>query len=123
MKNVAALVAIGVRADGHHEILGVAEGGREEEASWLPFFRSLPERGLTVVQLMVGDKCRGLVEALGKRFPQAAWQRGMVHCLRNVATLAPKGKAQDVVALLKALHGQEDRAADDRKTTEVVAKL
>lgn len=123
VKNLAILVAIGVRADGHREILGVAEGGREDEASWLAFLRSLLDRGLSGVKLVVSDKCRGLVEALGACFPQAAWQRCMVHWQRNAATLVPTGKAKELAALLKAIHGQEDRAAAERKAVEVAAKL
>src|ERR1700757_3883132 len=60
VKNVAVLVAIGVNADGHREILGVCEGGKEDAASWRLFLRHLKQRGLRGVQLLVSDKCLGL---------------------------------------------------------------
>src|SRR3954471_19991061 len=41
VKNVAVLVAIGVSADGHREILGVAEGGKEDAEGWRSFLRHL----------------------------------------------------------------------------------
>jgi hypothetical protein len=46
VKTVAVLVAIGVNADGHREILGVCEGGKEDAASWKAFLRHLKDRGL-----------------------------------------------------------------------------
>src|SRR5262247_647923 len=84
VRPVAVLVAIGVNADGFREILGVMEGAKEDAASWRAFLRSLKERGLRGVQLVVSDKCLGLVEALGEFFPEALWQRCVVHFYRNV---------------------------------------
>src|SRR6202166_71151 len=46
VKNVAVLVAIGVRSDGHREILGVVEGLKEDTESWRGFLRHLKQRGL-----------------------------------------------------------------------------
>ena len=84
VKNVAVLVAIGVNADGHREILGVEEGTKEDKESWRGFLRRLKERGLTGVRLATSDKCLGLMEALGEFYPEAAWQRCVVHWYRNV---------------------------------------
>jgi putative transposase len=123
VKNVSVLVAIGVNANGYREILGVAEGMKEDKESWLAFVRWLAERGLSGVRLFISDKCRGLVEALGECFPAAGWQRCVVHFYRNVLTAVPKGRAREVAAMLKAIHAQEDRAAAERKAAEVVEKL
>ena len=62
------LVAIGVNSDGYREILGVAEGSREDKESWNNFFRYLKERGLNGVKLVISDKASGLVEVLGDFF-------------------------------------------------------
>jgi putative transposase len=123
MKNVAVLVAIGVRSDGYREILGVAEGLREDKESWRGFLRHLKERGLRGVRLITSDKCLGLVECLPEFFPEAAWQRCTVHFYRNVFTVVPQGKRKEVAAMLKAIHGQEDRQAAREKSQAVVAKL
>ena len=64
IENIAILVALGVNSAGNREIIGAAEGGKEDKESWLKFLRSLKDRGLSGVRLMVGDKCHGLVEAL-----------------------------------------------------------
>jgi transposase-like protein len=123
VKNVAILVAIGVDSDGNREILGVCEGTKEDLESWRKFLRHLKERGLKGVRLIVSDKCLGLVEALGEFFPEAQWQRCVVHWYRNVFTAVPKGKVKAVAAMLKAIHAQEDRQAARRKAEDVVAKL
>ena len=123
VKPVAVLVAIGVRADGHREILGVAEGLREDKESWRGFLRHLKERGLRGVRLITSDKSLGLVECLPEFFAEAAWQRCTVHFYRNVFTVVPKGKRKEVAAMLKAIHAQEDRQAAREKAQAVVAKL
>jgi len=123
VRPVAVLVAIGVNADGFREILGVVEGAKEDTESWRAFLRHLKERGLQGVQLVISDKCLGLVEALGECFPEARWQRCVVHWYRNVMRVVPTGKVREVVALLKAIHAQEDREAALAKGAQVVAKL
>jgi transposase-like protein len=71
VKNVAVLVAIGVREDGYREILGVVEGLNEDTESWRNFLRHLKQRGLKGVQMLISDKCLGLVEAVGEFYPEA----------------------------------------------------
>ena len=123
VRNLAVLVALAVRADGHREILGVVEGAKEDSESWLSFLRQLKQRGLQGVRLVISDKCLGLVEAVGEVYPEAAWQRCMVHWYRNVFTVVPRGRVKEVAAMLKAIHAQEDWPAAERKGQEIVAKL
>jgi transposase-like protein len=123
VKNVAVLVAIGVREDGYREILGVAEGLKEDTEGWRSFLRHLKQRGLNGVRLIVSDKCLGLVEAVGEFYPEVGWQRCMVHWYRNVMSVVPGGKVKEVVAMLKAIHAQEDRQAARGKAQAVVEKL
>ena len=53
------------------EVLAVAEGPKEDKASWTAFLRHLKERDLKDVRLFVSDKCLGLVESLGEFYPEA----------------------------------------------------
>ena len=123
VRNVSVLVAVGVNRDGYREILGVAEGAREDKESWTSFLRYLKDRGLKGVELFTSDKCIGLVESLGLFYPDALWQRCVVHFYRNVFTVVPKGKIKEVVAMLTAIHAQEDRKEAQKKATTVVKKL
>jgi transposase-like protein len=77
--NVHVLVATGVNADGHREILGVEVTSAENGAGWLSFLRGLVARGLSGVQLVISDAHRGLVEAIAATLPGAAWQRCRTH--------------------------------------------
>lgn len=123
VKNVAILVAIGVAADGYREVLGIAEGAKEDKASWLGFLRHLKQRGLSGTRLFVSDACLGLVESLAEVFPEASWQRCVVHWYRNAWSCVPKGKVKEVAAMLKAIHAQEDHAAAQKKAADVAEKL
>ena len=123
VKNVSILVAIGVNQDGFREVLGVAEGTKEDKASWQGFLRYLEDRGLKGVKLIVADRCLGLVESLAEFYPEAAYQRCTVHFYRNVWSLVPSSKVRPVAAMLKAIHAGEDREAARAKTDLVVAKL
>jgi putative transposase len=123
VRNVSLLVAISVNGEGYREILGVVEGAKEDLASWRGFLKHLKERGLGGIQLIVSDACLGLVESAAEVFPEARWQRCVVHWYRNVFAHVPSGKLREVALMLKAIHAQEDRTAARRKADEVIAKL
>lgn len=91
-ENVAILVAIAVNENGYREVLGAAEGMKEDKASWVNFFPWLRGRGLDGVKLVVGDKCLGMLEAVGEVFPEAKYQRCTVHFYRNVFAVTPRSK-------------------------------
>ena len=122
-ENVAILVAIAVNEDGFREVLGAAEGMKEDKASWVSFFQWLRGRGLDGVKLIVGDKCLGMLEAVGEVFPDAKYQRCTVHFYRNVFSVVPKSKVKIVAKMLKAIHAQESKKASREKAKAVVAEL
>ncbi len=95
-KNVAILVEIAVNEDGFREVLGAAEGMKEDKTSWVSFFRWLRGRGLDGVKLIVGDKCLGMLEAVGEVFPDAKYQRCTVHFYRNAFSVVPKSTVKIV---------------------------
>ncbi|MHA1942637.1 MAG: IS256 family transposase [Candidatus Hodarchaeales archaeon] len=123
VRNVSVLVAVGVNKEGYREILGVAEGAKEDKESWRNFLRYLKKRKLNGVKLFITDKSLGLVETIGEFYPKARWQRCVVHFYRNVFSVVPKGKVKEVVAMLKAIHAQEDRKEAVKKAATVVKKL
>ena len=123
VKNVSVLAAIGVGQDGYRRILGVVEGHKEDKAGWLAFLKQLKERGLQGIRLVISDACLGLVDALAEVYPDADWQRCVVHFYRNVFSHVPNGKVRAVAAMLKAIHAQENRAAAQRKAKEVIETL
>ncbi len=123
VENVSVLVAIGVDDTGHREVIGVAEGMKEDKASWEQFIRSMIERGLKGVRLVVGDRCAGLVATVGEMLPQARYQRCMVHFMRNVLSKVPPTHREWASAALKAIFAMESRASALAKAEEVAREM
>jgi putative transposase len=109
--NVHALVATGVNADGHREILGLQVTSAEDGAGWLGFFRDLTARGLTGVKLVTSDAHNGLVAAIGATLPGASWQRCRTHYAANLMSATPKASWPWVRALLHSVYDQPDTAS------------
>jgi putative transposase len=102
----AVVVATGVAADGHREVLGFDVGDSEDGAFWTAFLRSLRARGLAGVQLVISDAHAGLKTAIASVLLGAAWQRCRVHFLRNVLAAVPKGSAEMVAATIRTIFAQ-----------------
>src|SRR3974390_2804264 len=123
VRNVSLLVAIGVNDDGYREILGICEGAKEDKAGWSAFLKHLKERGLNSVRLIISDACMGLAESAAEFFPEAAWQRCIVHWYRNIFSHVPSTKVREVAAMLKAIHAGEDLVAARQQAVRVIEKL
>ena len=123
IQNVSILVAIGVNEEGSREILGAAEGLKEDRESWKNFFIWLKSRGLNGVRLIIGDKNLGMLESIPEVFPEAAYQRCTVHFYRNVFSVTPRKKMRSVSLMVKAIHAEESKAASREKAKQVADKL
>jgi putative transposase len=121
--NVHALVATGVNADGHREILGLDVASAEDGAGWLAFLRGLVARGLSGVQLVISDAHPGLVAAIGSALPGASWQRCRTHYLRNLLTRVPKSAQPHVATQVRTIFDQPDADAVTAQFDRVVAAL
>ena len=121
--NVACMVAVGVTADGHREILGVDVCGSENGAGWVAFLRCLVARGLSGVQLVVSDAHGGLIDAIGAVLPGAAWQRCRTHYARNLMNQVPKSAQPWVATLLRTVFEQPDAASVRAQMAQVIAAL
>ena len=122
-ENASVLVAIGVTEDGYREVIGTAEGLKEDTASWKSFFVWLKSRGLEDVKLIIGDKNLGMVESIGEVFPEAKYQRCTVHMYRNIFSVVPSKKCKEVAKMLKAINAQENKKATKEKAKLVIEKL
>ena len=118
----AVVVATGVAADGHREVLGFDVGDSEDGAFWTAFLRSLKARGLGGVQLVISDSHAGLKAAIASVLLGAAWQRCRVHFLRNVLAQVPKGSAEMVAATIRTIFAQPG-PVQVREQLEVIAGM
>jgi len=121
--NVHCLIATGVNADGHREILGVDVTSSEDGAGWLAFLRGLVARGLSGVALVTSDDHAGLVSAIGSVLPGAAWQRCRTHYHRNLLTKVPKSAQPWVSTLVRTIFEQPDAASVRAQHAQVVSAL
>jgi putative transposase len=118
----AVVIAIGVRADGHREVLGLDVGDSENGAFWTGFLRSLAARGLGGVKLVIADAHLGLGQAVRTVLLGAGVQRCRVHFMRNVLGVVSKPHAAMVAALIRTIFAQPDAAAV-REQLDVVAGM
>jgi putative transposase len=118
----AVVVATGVAADGHREVLGFEVGDSEDGAFWTAFLRSLKTRGLSGVQLVISDAHAGLKNAIASVLLGAAWQRCRVHFLRNVLAAVPRGHAEMVAAAIRTVFAQPS-PVHVRDQLEVIAVM
>ena len=123
VENVSVLVVIGVDSEGHREVIGVAEGMKEDGDSWEQFVRGMIERDLKGVRLVVGDRCAGLVSTVNSMLPKARYQRCMVHFMRNVLSRTPPTHRQWASAALKAIFAMESRESALAKAESVAAEM
>jgi putative transposase len=110
VRAVSALLAIGVNAAGHREILGLQLGDSESEGSWTAFFAWLKRRGLAGVDLVVSDAHGGLVSAVQRYFQGATWQRCQTHFARDLGNATPRALRQELHEHLRGLFMAPDLA-------------
>jgi putative transposase len=122
IRSTAVIIAVGVNTDGRREVLGVATGPSEAESFWKGFLRSLADRGLRGVKLVVADDHKGLRAAAAKVF-HATHQRCKVHWLRNALAHAGPKQRPAVVAMLKTIFAQETADAARTQWAQVADAL
>jgi transposase-like protein len=104
--SMATIVAVGVNTDGRREVLGVATGPSEAETFWKGFLRSLADRGLRGVKLVIADDHKGLRAAASRVF-HATIQRCRVHWMRNALANVTSKQRPGVIAMIKTIFAQE----------------
>lgn len=100
----AVYVVMGIDEEGHRQILGFYIGGKESATTWKDVFRQLRERGVEEVLLGVSDGLAGLKDAFLEAFPQADYQRCVVHKLRNTAAKVRKKDQPQILNDLKPVY-------------------
>ena len=122
----AVIIAVAVNEDGKREVLGVATGPSEAETFWTEFLRSLADRGLRGVKLVIADDHKGLhkgLRAAARRVFNATHQRCRIHWLRNALAHAPAKQRTAVAAMLKTIFAQETKAEAEAQWDTVADAL
>lgn len=119
----AVVIATGITANGDREILGVDIGDSEDETFWTRFLRSLRDRGLGGVRLVISDAHAGLKASIRKCFAGSTWQRCRVHYARNLLATVPKSHVEFVAAAFRSIFALSDRTEIEARWDEVAATL
>ena len=119
----AIVIATGLRADGHREVLGLDVGDSENETFWTEFLRDLKDRGLAGVRLVISDAHAGLKAAIRRVLQGAGWQRCRVHAMRNLLSVARHQHRQVIAALIRTIFAQPDPDAARTQLRTVVDQL
>jgi transposase-like protein len=122
VESMAVVVATGVNPQGRREVLGFDVIPAETEEGWTGFFKSLKERGLNGVKLVISDAHKGLTAA-ARKVLKAEWQRCKVHFYRNVLVHVPKRSQAEVSEAMKAVFVQRDEKSAKTKAADLVRQF
>ena len=122
VESMAVVIATGVNRDGRREVLGLDVLPAESEEGWTGFLKSLKERGLSGVKLVISDAHKGLTAAVRKVL-KAEWQRCKVHFYRNVLVHVPKRSQAEVSEAMKAVFVQRDEKSAKAKAAELARQF
>src|SRR5215204_3377100 len=113
VRNKAVHIALGVRADGSKEILGLWLEQNEGAKFWLRVMNELKNRGVEDVLIAVVDGLKGFPEAITAGFPEATVQTCIVHLLRHSLDFVSYKDRKPVAAALKGIYRALDADAGE----------
>jgi len=118
----AVLVVVGFTGQGRREVLHWGVCDSESEQCWGEVFKSLKDRGLQSVKLVVSDAHRGIRAALARHFQGAMWQRCRVHFKREMGRKVSYKVLKELMADLAAVYAPWERCECLRRGQEMAAK-
>jgi transposase-like protein len=101
--DIAVLIAVGVSATGFREVLALETYAGERAEAYRSLLKELTQRGLCGVALVVSDDHESIQAAVRTELPGVAWQRCIVHFMRNVLAKVPQNERAQVAADLKSI--------------------
>ncbi len=113
VRNKAVHIALGVRADGAKEILGLWLEQNEGAKFWLRVMNELRNRGVEDILLAVVDGLKGFPDAIRAVFPEAMVQTCIVHLLRHSLDFVSYKDRKPVAAALKGIYRAIDATAGE----------
>lgn len=114
VRSKAIHIALGVRADGRKEVLGLWIEQNEGAKFWLRVMNELKNRGTEDIMLAVVDGLKGFPDAITAVFPEAVVQTCIVHLLRNSMDFVTWKDRKPLASALKAIYRAVDaKAAED----------
>ena len=123
MRDAAVLLATGITPEGEKQVFGVSVSLSEHETHWRNFLKSLKDRGLRDIQLIISDAHEGLGAARRAIFGSAPWQRCQFHLQQNAGNYVPRQSMRvEVAADIRAIFNAPDRGTADQFLQAAIQK-
>ena len=107
----AVYIAIGIKPNGHKEVIDYCIAPNENIEVWTELLQSMKSHGLEQVELFLSDSVVGMKTALAKTYPQAHFQRCLVHVMRNICAKVRVEDREAIMNEFKQIHQQANKAA------------
>ncbi|MPW15077.1 IS256 family transposase [Lactobacillus helveticus] len=107
----AVYIAIGIKPNGHKEVIDYCIAPNENIEVWAELLQNMKSRGLEQAELFLSDGVVGMKAALAKTYPQAHFQRCLVHVMRNICAKVRVEDREAVMNEFKQIHQQANKAA------------
>ena len=107
----AVYIAIGIKPNGHKEVIDYCIAPNENIEVWTELLQNMKSRGLKQVELFLSDGIVGMKAELAKTYPQAHFQRCLVHVMRNICAKVRVEDREAIMNEFKQVHQQANKAA------------
>ncbi|ABO53270.1 transposase, mutator type [Burkholderia vietnamiensis G4] len=111
VSNKAVYLALGIRADGQRDVLGLWIEQTEGAKFWLKVFNELKTRGCQDILIAVVDGLKGLAEAISAAYPRTTVQTCIVHLIRNSLEYASYKDRKALAAALRPIYAAASEEA------------
>lgn len=118
----AVLVTVGFTSTGRREILDWRISDSESEACWSEVLRSLKDRGLRGVKLVISDAHRGIRAAIARHLQGAAWQRCQVHFKREACAKVSYKHRKELMKDLLAVFAPQEKLECLKRAEEMARR-
>jgi transposase-like protein len=123
VRDVAVLVATGINPEGERQILGVSVSLSEHETHWKAFLKSLKDRGMHGMELIISDDHEDLGAARRAVFGSVPWQRCQFHLQQNAGAYLPKQHMRaEVAAEIRSIFNATNKTRAEELLLEAIQK-
>ena len=123
VRDAAVLVATGISPEGERQVLGVSVSLSGYETHWKAFLKSLKDRGMHGVKLVISDDHAGLGAARRAVLGSVPWQRCQFHLQQNAGAYVPRqSMRKEVAADIRAMFNAPDKMTAEQYLKVIIEK-
>lgn len=104
IRKLAAYVILAITLDGKKDVISLQIGENESSKYWLGVLNDLKNRGVKDVMVICADGLTGIKEAINAAYPDAEYQRCIVHQVRNTLKYVSYKDMKNFASDLKTIY-------------------